>query len=177
MAEPVNACHDLWHLGLAPEPAREWDTLALAVPQQRRADLESLKSAIADHPHLKKLGPDYAFVVLADQAAPAKWHTLLQREITATFRTVESRDGMLHLLPDSPLRFQEAARFAGASVRGYYSIMLAYADERIPDLRPLLKNLRSHLAKQPFALAFDRQLQHLRTTPRQTGFRAGPDFL
>lgn len=177
MAEPVNACHDLWHFGLAPEPAREWDTLALSVPKARHADLANLIKLIADHSHLRKLGPDHAFVVLADQATPAKWHTFLQREITATFRTIEARDGMLHLLPDSPLRFQEAARTAGAPVRGFYSIMLAYATERIADLRPLLKRLRAGLAKQPFSLAFDRQLQHLRTTPRQTGFRAGPDFL
>lgn len=136
-----------------------------------------LKGLIAEHPHLKKLGPEYAFVVLADRAAPAKWHTILQREITASFRTIEARDGMLHLLPDSPIRFQEAARIAGAPVRGYYSIMLAYATERIADLRPLLRNVRAHLAKQPFALAFEHHLQHLRTTPRQTGFRAGPDFL
>jgi hypothetical protein len=110
VAEPVNACHDLWHLGLAPEPTREWDTLALVVPPQRHVDLESLKSLIPNHPNLKKLGPEYAFVVLADQAPPAKWHTILPREITATLRSVEPRDGMLHLLPDSAVRFQEAAR-------------------------------------------------------------------
>ena len=177
MGEAVNACRDLWQLGLNPEGTREWDTLALAIPQQRHADLQALKGLIPHHPHLKTLGPEHAFVVLADQAAPAKWHTILPHEITAAFRTIEAREGMLHLLPDSTVRFQEAARFAGAPVRGYYSIMLAYATERIPDLRPILRNLRSCLAKQPFALAFEHQLLHLRTTPRQTGFRAGPDFL
>ena len=169
MKESINAFHDLWQLGLAPEPVRSWDTLALAIPNRLLADLENLVRLLPEHPHLQKFDSTFAFVILADQAAPAKWRTILPQEIAATFRTIEARNGILHLLPDSTLRFQEAARILGAPVRGFYSIMLAYATERIEDLRPVLKQIRGHLTKQPFAVGFDRQLRHLRTTPRLTG--------
>ena len=170
VAEPINAFHDLWQLGLVPEPSRAWDTLALSIPGQRRADLERLAALIRDDSRLQKFGRDYAFVLLADQAARASWRTLLlPQEITATFRRVEAHHGIVHLLPDSELRFQEAARFSGAPVRGFYSIMLAYATDRIADVAPFLRQLRAHLKKEPFAIAFERQLQHFRTTPRTTG--------
>lgn len=148
---------------------RAWDTLALAVPERLLADLGDLVQLIPDHQHLKKLGSAFGFVAMADQAAPAKWRTVLPREISATFRTIEARNGIVHLLPDSSVRFQEAARMLGAPVRGFYSIMLAYATERIDDLAPLLKRIRGRLTKQPFAVGFDKQLRHLRTTPRSTG--------
>lgn len=169
MRESINAFHDLWQLGLTPEPVRAWDTLALAVPSRLVVDFENLAQLLPEHPHLTKLGGDFAFVTLADQAAPAKWRTMLPREIAGTFRTIEARNGILHLLPDSALRFQEAARMLGVPVRGFYSIMLAYATEKVDDLRPVLKRIRGRLEKQPFAVGFDRQLRHLRTTPRLTG--------
>ncbi|MGH7661694.1 MAG: hypothetical protein ACRENA_12375 [Vulcanimicrobiaceae bacterium] len=169
MAEPINAFHDLWQLGLVPEPQRAWDTLALVIPPSRLEDFERLSSLVTDHPNLRKFGRDYAFVSLADQAAPANWRTILPQEITATFRRVEARHGIVHLLPDSELRFQEAARLAGAPVRGVYALAIAYATEKIADLTPIVRQLRARLKKEPFAVAFERQLQHLRTTPRLTG--------
>ena len=156
MRESINPFHDLWQL-----------------PDRLLADLESLEQLIPEHPHLTKLGSAFAFVTLADQPAPAKWRTtILPREFSATFRTLEARNGILHLLPDSSVRFQEAARMLAVPVRGVYSIMLAYATERIEDLQPLLKQLRSSLKKQPLAVGFDRQLRQLRTTPRETGLTA-----
>jgi hypothetical protein len=175
MRESINAFHELWQLGLVPEPVRSWETLALAVPERLLADLGNLAQLIPEHPHLRKLGNDFAFVTLADQLAPAKWRTtILPREFSAAFRTIEARNGVLHLLPDSSVRFQEAARMLAVPVRGFYSIMLAYATERVEDLGPLLKQIRARLKTQPFAVGFERQLRPLRTTPRATGLSA-PD--